>query len=574
MDMITEALLNDFGTQFGVADMQQDDKFECFAAYLTTWLHYSESAFNPSDLMTGNGGDTGIDGIAIIINNNIVTDPDTVDEILEFNGYLDVTFVFVQAERSPHFDGGKIGTFGFGVRDFFGARKLPRNTNIKNFDEITARVFKNSAKLRPPRPSCFLYYVTTGKWQDDQALVARATTEVNDIKSTNIFSEVKFTPVDADQIQKLHAQTTNSISRTFKFDRKTTAPKIDGVKESYLGYLTAKDFLDLVCDEKRNIIKSLFYENVRDFEGYNKINSEIRKTLQSNKDRFVLMNNGVTIIAKVLQTTGDQFSMSDFNVVNGCQTSHVLQGNSDLVDEAVCIPVRLISTRDEDVIESIITATNRQTEVKEEQFFAMKDFAKKLERYFKAFPVEQRLYYERRSHQYDSQDIVKARIVAHQNLVRAVGAMFLGQPHITTKNFKSLLTRVGKDMFVDTDRLEPYYVASLALYRLEEAYRSKKIASEYKAARFQILLALRLLLDPEPPSFMNSEKMGKRCEAMMAKLHDLPTVDKVLADAVAVVDKVGNVYAPVGEQKWTRDSIRTEPVTKAIFEEFGQHYNG
>jgi AIPR protein len=105
-------------------------------------------------------------------------------------------------------------------------------------------------------------------------------------------------------------------------------------------------------------------------------------------------------------------------------TSHVLHACQDQLPDSVQIPFRLVHTQNENVIEDVIRATNRQTEVKDDQFFAMKDFAKRLEAYFKTFPVETRLYYERRPHQYDAQDIEKIRIITHQNLVRAVGAMF------------------------------------------------------------------------------------------------------------------------------------------------------
>jgi hypothetical protein len=62
----------------------------------------------------------------------------------------------------------------------------------------------------------------------------------------------------------------------------------------------------------------------------------------------------------------------------------------------------VISTQDEDVIASIIKATNRQTEVKEEQLLAISEFQKKLEAYFQTFENGKRLYYERRSRQYNS----------------------------------------------------------------------------------------------------------------------------------------------------------------------------
>jgi AIPR protein len=97
------------------------------------------------------------------------------------------------------------------------------------------------------------------------------------------------------------------------------------------------------------------------------------------------MNNGVTIIAKSLQTTGDKFKMEDFQIVNGCQTSHVLFDQRDKIDDSVKIPLRLICTQDETIIRDIIQATNRQTEVRVDQFLAADDFQKKLEEYFKTF---------------------------------------------------------------------------------------------------------------------------------------------------------------------------------------------
>jgi hypothetical protein len=107
MDRITEGFLNEFSNEFGVTGLPEKDRFELFCGWLSVRRHYSESTFDPSELVTGSGGDTGFDALAIIVNNNLVTDVDTVEDLLSLNGYLDVTFVFVQASRSPHFEGAK-----------------------------------------------------------------------------------------------------------------------------------------------------------------------------------------------------------------------------------------------------------------------------------------------------------------------------------------------------------------------------------------------------------------------------------------------------------------------------------
>lgn len=570
MDRITAGLMAEFSGEFGISKLPEDARFEHLAAWLTARRHYSDATFDPSDLITGNGGDTGIDSIAIIANNNLVTDETTIEELLHVNGYLDVTFVFVQAERSAHFDMAKIGQFGFGVNDFFGQGKLPRNEIISLYSDLMKAIYNQSAKFRPKNPSCILYYVTTGKWNNDPALVTRAEAEVSSLKETGLFSEVSFVPIGATQILSLYRQGQNAIQREFIFDQRVVVPEVSGVTQAYLGFLKALDFLKLVCDDDGSLIKSLFYENVRDWIGYNQINQEIRTTLgTADKDRFVLMNNGVTVISRTLQPTGNKFLIGDFQVVNGCQTTHVLHDNKALLDDSVRIPFRLITTQDEAVIESIIKATNRQTEVRDDQFFAMKDFAKKLETYFKSFTGMQRLYYERRPHQYDDQSIERFRIITHQNLVRAVGAMFLGEPHITTRNFRQLSAKVGKEIFVDSDKYEPYYVAGLALARMEEWFKVKVMDTNWKPARYQLLLAFRLAMDKGPLPRMNSNEMVRRCNEMMNIIWNSERFSVALVEAQTALLQIAEEAFPGG---WNRDLIRTEPITRAIFKYFHVPY--
>jgi hypothetical protein len=222
-------------------------------------------------------------------------------------------------------------------------------------------IFTKSAKFTNGNPIIAMYYVTTGKWQNDQNLVARYEAEVNYLRDSGNFKSVNFFPIGADQVQKMYYQTKNAITRQLLFERKTVIPNISNVDAAYLGFLTANDFLKIVCDGGE-LIDSLFYENVRGWEGYNTINQEIKDTLASGEnDRFVLMNNGITIIARSLLTTGDKFTMGDFQIVNGCQTSNVLYDNRDMLTDAVRIPIRIICTTDDAVAESVITATNRQT---------------------------------------------------------------------------------------------------------------------------------------------------------------------------------------------------------------------
>ncbi|WP_164929046.1 AIPR family protein [Gloeobacter violaceus] len=561
MDRISESLLNEFSAVHGITLLPEEKRFEHFASYVTVKRHHSET-FDTEDLVMGAGGDTGIDGIAIIVNGSLITDVESFEQLAEKAGNLDVLFVFVQAERSASFEAAKIGTFGFGVIDFFkeSGHSMIRSERISASAEIMTAIYKRSSKFNRSNPACWLNYVTTGKWVGDTVLEARRSAVVSDLKGTGLFSKVEFVPVDAEELQRLYRQTKNAVSREFLFTNRTVVPEVPGVSEAYLGFLPVSEFIKLLQDDNGEIIGGLFYDNVRDWQDYNQVNSEIKATLESEaSDRFVLMNNGVTIIANKVQPTGNKFYIEDYQIVNGCQTSHVLFNNRDKLNDRVMVPVRLIGTQDEGITNAIIRATNRQTEVKEEQFFALQEFPKELELYFQSFPDSHKLYYERRSRQYDRLSIEKTRIVVPSNLVKAVAAMFLGEPHRTTRNYGAISSKVSKDIFVKGHKMEPYYTAALCLYKLEYVFRNRRLEPKYKPARFHILLAARMLVNSDPLPQWNSREMERYCNPIMEILWDGVKADELMTRAAAIIDEVA-------ADNFHRDNIRTEPFTRKVVE--------
>lgn len=353
------------------------------------------------------------------------------------------------------------------------------------------------------------------------------------------------------------------MAREFTFADRTVVPEIPGVTEAYIGLLPALEFLSLVMDDSGELLRSIFYDNVRDWQDYNRVNSEMRATLASPnlRSRFALMNNGITIIAKTLRPTGNKIFLEDYQIVNGCQTSHVLYDQREQLDDTVMVPLRLIATQEEEVIASIVKATNRQTEVKEEQLIALSDFQKKLELFFQSFENGKRLFYERRSRQFNNvPGVEKTRIVTPANLIRAYASMFLEEPHRTTRNYRALLERVGKEIFGADHRLEPYYTAAYALYRLEYLFRNQLLEAKYKPARYHILLAARLLSDPARPPRTGSNEMKRYCDRLLDVLWDSLAVEQLFHKASTTVDSVaqGNFH---------RDHIRTQPFTEKLREE-------
>jgi len=480
MDIITQALLAEFSKANQTEHLPEEKQFEHFVAFITLRRHHTRT-FDTTDIVIGNGGDLGIDSIAIIVNGALVTDVDSVAELAERNGYLEVSFIFTQADRGASFESAKIGDFGFGVEDFFKPNPaLARNQKVVEAAAIAKAIFNRANRIRT-KPTCRLYYVTTGTWFDDQNLKARKDGCIAALNATQLFGSTEFICYGANDIHRLYNQTRSANTREFIFSKHMEIPSISGVTQAYLGYIAAPEFIKIILDDSGDdILGSIFDENIRDWQDYNKVNKEIRETLESNdRGRFVLMNNGVTIIARDLQQLGSKFTIKDFQIVNGCQTSHVIFDKRRINLDSVFIPLRLIVTQDDDVKESITRATNRQTELKAEQLYALTDFAKQLEMFFRAYPeADKKLYYERRDCQYDGfPEVEKTRVVPPHALIRSFGAMFLDEPTKVTRNYKSIRDQVGEKIFREGDKLEPYYVAAFATYRLECLLRNQRLSS-------------------------------------------------------------------------------------------------
>jgi hypothetical protein len=261
-----------------------------------------------------------------------------------------------------------------------------------------------------------------------------------------------------------------------------------------------------------------------------------------------------------MRSTGNKIYIEDYQVVNGCQTSHVLFDQRGAVDDSVFIPLRVIATQDEEIISAIVKATNRQTEVRAEQLMALSDFQKKLEMFFQTFEESRRLYYERRSRQFNNvAGVEKTRIVTPSNLIRAFASMFLEEPHRTTRTYRALLNNVGKSIFGASHRLEPYYAAAAALYRLEFLFRNQALDPKYKPARYHVLLAARLLAEPAAPPATNSREMQRYADRLLDEIWDPHKGEELFRQAASVVEAVaqGNFH---------RDHIRTEPFTEALKE--------
>lgn len=524
MDRIIESFMEDFKSEYNFLGIDTSKLFEHFINYILISKIYPDRS-SLDKINVGGTRNPGIDGLAILSNNHLVTSQEEIDYFIQDADLLDVNFNFIQSKTSNSFNMGDINTFIASVKEFFRDGDLQFEDDLLNLRDFKNYIYKNTIKMEKS-PSLKLYYATTGKWLGDQNIQTIIDSGIKDLLSLDLFSDIRFIPVDADKIKSLYREIKNKITKEIIFEKHTILPKMEKVTESYLGILPAKELVNVTTDEDNELIKTIFYDNVRDFQGYNKVNSGIKKTIleENLNDKFVLLNNGITIVAKSLNKIGSAFKISEFQIVNGCQTSHVLYHLKENLSPNVFVPLKLIVTDDEDTINDIIRATNSQTEVKNEAFEILKPFHKKLEEFYLTFEKEEnkRLYYERRSRQYMGAKAKGEKIIGLSTQIASYIAMFLNEPQSTHRYFGELLKAYSNRLFLENQSLFPYYTSGLALNVIEEFFRENKLNSASRKYKYHLVLMFRLQVAGVkiPINTANNKEMQKYCNKILESLWD------------------------------------------------------
>jgi len=502
-DEILKSFLSTFVSQHGLEQMDEDQVFERFVNFSIVSKLYPRE-IDLEYLSTGGGDDLALDGIAIIVNGNIIKNEEEIDFLRERNGTLDVTFALIQSKSSAKFKGEQVNDFIFGVKSFFDeSSSIPENESIKHLRGIKEKVYQHSIDFERI-PELQLFFVTTGKWKEPKQIVGKVRRELRELNQKSLFrneAEVNF--YDAERLKYTFREISRKTVKEVLFQNHVALPDMPddlNVRQSFIGSIPVKLYLDLITNKDGEMAKGLFYDNVRDYQGPNKVNKEIRETLMfpTNQALLALLNNGITIIAKKIEKIGSKLKLTDFQIVNGCQSSHVLFENRTILSEDTHIVLKVIDTVDQEVTNKIIRATNRQTEVKDEAFESLKPFHRNLEEFYKAMSgsVIPPIYYERRSKEYLGNPKVRSwQVITLAAQIKAYVSTVLEQPQSTHRYFGELLESNKARLFNSTDELRKYYLSALIINRLESLFRAQEIFSKCRPFKYHVAyLTYRMLI--------------------------------------------------------------------------------
>ncbi len=515
MNPVIKGYLSNFSNEYGnFGESAEATLFEHFINWLITSKYVDD--FDIDNVHTGGGNDLGIDGLAISINSFFISDYEQalyyIDEhFKDKNLYID--FIVIQSKTSKGFDSGDIHKFFSGVEDIFSDFSTAANEKIESKLKIIELIYENSHRFTK-NPTCNIFYVSLGKVFEDKNLDNIKEKYKTNLYDMSIFGDINIRYIGNDDIINFHKSSQLKIEKKFPILKNVSFPTVDNIKEAYISIMPIKDYLDIITEDGE-IISDLFYDNVRDFQGDNPVNREISNTINSdNQKYFGFLNNGITLVTKEINKTGDDLIVNNFQIVNGCQTSTLLYNNRANINKDSYITIKIIGTDDNEIINSIIRATNRQTEVKSEAFESLKEFHKKLEEFYLQFPISDlnRIYYERRNKQYVQQSVPKPRVITLSAQVNAYVAMFIGQPHSVHRYYGELLK--ANKIFNNEDELYPYYISALSLFKVDSklkniAYSKYKLIKTFK---YHMILCIRYLIVGKKTLNPASRKNDAMCE--------------------------------------------------------------
>ena len=546
-NLVLQGYLNGFADSEGLSDLPDHEVFEAFAASVVLRKYHQLSLSDMKDFNSvGGASDGGLDAIAVLVNGRLARAEEDIAFFEKNFGPLNVSFVFVQAKSSPTFKASDIGTFVFGVEEFFRQTQSSSSSTLFRKEigatiRLANYIYTRKMNYLKENPSCYLYYVTPGEWRNHREPRGRLSRGKKSLEKTHLFSKVVTKAIDAQLLTAICRELRRGIVKDIELSRAVAFPRIERVNEAYVGLLPGTEFIKLVSTDTGDLNREIFYDNVRDFQGENPVNKEIDQTLSSSDLRtcFPLLNNGVTIIARSLRRTGDIFHVTDFQIVNGCQTAHILFHHKTDIRSDTLVPVKIVVTDDGRIVADVIKATNRQTLVHPEALESLSVFHRDLEEYYHARESERqpdhRFYYERRSKQYAQDDIQSSNIVTLTAQIKSFIAMFLNEPHSHPRYYGELLTAYQGKIFVENHKLEPYYASGVSLLTLEQWFNSHPEEREWRPYRYQILMLCRMLVCGQSVPNMTSRTVPDYTEPIIEALREKRSRDGIIEEAIELL---------------------------------------
>lgn len=254
---------------------------------------------------------------------------------------------------------------------------------------------------------------------------------------------------------------------------KVKAPVFDGLSEYYLAILDAHRLGEVAARYKAQLVDW----NVRYRLSNSSINKAIASTILSaeNRNKFVLLNNGITMVCKRIEPGKETVRMLNPQIVNGAQTALTLSANLSSFEAGEAqVLARIAVVKDDDsgdqIAREIAESTNRQNPVTAADLKSQDALQRRIEYQLSILSPEP-WYYERRKNSYSGiseseKNRFKGRKLTKENAGQRFRAM-IGEPAAAIRQKNSIFDDpklYGRIFSADIDVAN--YLLADALYQL------------------------------------------------------------------------------------------------------------
>ena len=562
---IIDARFKKFIQRFELERMNEDEAFEQFANYSILFQHQPDAFASDSELLettcVGGCNDNGIDGIAIKVNGFLVKSRDEIDELAKADS-LNIEFIFVQSKNKKSFNIKELLTFLNGVKLFFMPGKYIVNEKVQFWIDLKDYLYSDDIMCQwHVEPSIRCYYLALGRWNNHDLHDDSVSMTKNELESKKICSEFNFHFIGSGQLKEILDRNENKFQIILSYIDTMDLPAAEKSKGSCIALCSAESFVKLLRTDEGIIRKSLFNDNVRDYQGENAVNSEIFETISNSPNEFILLNNGITIVCTKFLPSNRKLTIDNPQIVNGCQTSNVLflasQKGAEL--DKIAVVLKVISTDDLELSNKIVRGTNRQSIVYEEAFEGTRKFHKNLEEFVNAFQsdFQDKIYYERRAKQYNNSPSIKpTQRVNLKVLIQYSVGVLLCKPHYSHQHESVLLRRFKDNLFVDGHSLTPYFAVMYGFYTLERLIRMHDIDKFYGKWKAHLLMIYFKLTGGSVPDLKKQKSSDEYANNVLNSLYDISKATVKFNEAIKIFNDCST--------KWTSDLHRSKYAMKDV----------
>lgn len=505
MDAVVRQLMMEFCLRQDLDGLDESQQFEAFVAHCVLSQH-TYGDFKAEAFRMGGGGDGGIDGFAVVLNNQLYRHPENLERQLVTMTDAKPTVVVIQAKTSAKMDRSAISTLRVRAGSILNTEEALYNASEVEPLRQCLRVMQDNFEcLSDKGVRLTVVYANTSQAANAEML-HEAERAAEALSGIGIVGEATFQCLGRDDLRRLCEQAQWSAKAKLAFSTQFyEAPATSGVTKAFFGMVPARTLVTALSDDDNVLDQRLFAENIRAFQPTETVNDEIRETLKDpqRRLRFGFLNKGVTIVARRLQVRpGTPVVMWDFQVVDGCQTCHVLSESWNRLGD-VSVKVQLLECEDADIIDEIVTATNRQTVIPKVYFRNRDTVIRRLEIFYRSQEREGRpLRFARRPRQ--GTGGLRNGVIGMSEQLRAYIAMFGPMP--PSNGHRDLDNRF-RTLFKHAT-VEEFYTAAAALYRWDWLVHNRRVAKRYRPLAYQAVGALGIVYGVRP--LHGSDKTKRR----------------------------------------------------------------